>query len=206
MKTLLPLLCWINYYYIKHCAFFLQKLIGILISLFYLLEYFFLFLLKIKNIYFIFLYFFIKRENFIKKENFYKIILVKKTKVKRKKKSMDLFLKLYYKRYMYIGLGIVYMQIFLRKIKENKNFIFFLFNYKLRNFFFNLKKKNINNFLYFFFSNNYFLTIYIDNLIKNLYSFFLIINFVLIYNLINLKERISLSFYLGLKIIKKWKI
>ena len=93
------------------------------------------------------------------------------------------------------------MQIFLRKIKENKNYIKFLLSYKLRNYLIYLKKKNINYSLYFFSSNNYFLSIYIDNLIKNIYIFYLIIKYGSIYNVIKLSQKR----YLFIKNIKEKK-
>ena len=48
-----------------------------------------------------------------------------KKKEKKENKFFLKFYKLYYRRKMYYGFSIVYTQIFLRKIKEKKNYIIF---------------------------------------------------------------------------------
>jgi len=124
--------------YLQVSFFFLQKILGIFIGFFYLLEYIFLFFF-IKNYYYIFLiyrYLIIKKYYVFKKRGFYfnlrrKNDIKKISKKKKENKYIKMFKNFYYYRRMYWGLTSAYIQIFLRKVRESKNYIIFLINTRL---------------------------------------------------------------------------
>jgi hypothetical protein len=207
MKTLL-LFYKLNHYIISSKVFFFKKILSIIFSLIFLLEYIILFILSSKYMYIFNLYKYSFKNNSItyKQKVIYNSHFYKKKKIK-KELYKDKILKLYYNRWIYYGLSIVYLQIFLRKMREQKNYIIYVYNYKLKKSFNNLKKKIIYYSLLLYFLNNYNIVLYYSNLKKKLFNFIVILSFIEILKKAMLYKNIYSfsSNKLLLKIWKKWK-
>jgi hypothetical protein len=194
----------LNYYYWKRDIYILQKFLGIIFNFFFLLEYFILFILKKKYMYIFLLYKYIIKEYYI---NFK--IINKKTKIKLKNNNyqdnnkkniyINKIFYLYYRRRMYLGFTIVYLQIFRRWLKETKNDILYFYFYKWRRNYNNYKKRIINYSLLFFFYNNYNLALYFHKLKKKIFFFIFVISYIEMYSLFLLLNKIKK----GWVIIKK---
>ena len=168
----------------QSCVNFLQKCLVIYNGLFYLLEYLFICLI---NNYYIYFYLICKyniKENY-DLNNVYIINEIKSNKAVYKKKKDYIsninIMKIYYRRYMYFGFTVVYVQIFLRKIKEFKNYVIYSYLYKLKRIYNNFKKKIINYSLLFFFYKNYKLVFFLEKLKKKLFNFIVFFSFCEIY-------------------------
>jgi hypothetical protein len=85
---------------------------------------------------------------------------------------------------MYYGLTVVYIQIFLRKMKEQKNHIIYLYNYKCKKSYNIFKKRIMYYSLFLYFSNNYNIVLYLDNLKRKIFRFIFVISFIEIYKII----------------------
>jgi hypothetical protein len=197
---------YINYYYvIRKASFFLQKILVFFISSIYFFEYIMIFFFESKNIYKFLLYKFIIKEFLIIIKEFL-IIKNKKTykKIQKNEKTKNIYrdklLRIYYKRYRYYGFTVVYTQIFLRKLKELKNDIFFNYNYKCKKIYNNLKKNLINYTIFIYFANNYNLVVYLESLKKKIYIIFFFLSFLNIYN----KSVLKNIFYSVIILFKKW--
>lgn len=159
--------------YRKFNNFFFHFLSGIIFSVFFLIEFISIFVLKSFFFYFFILYKFLIKEkfNYLKRARVIYVInnnndLYKKKNIK-KNSSINDIKRIYYKKRIHYGLIIVYIQIFLRKIKENKNYMVYLYDYKLKKNYNIFKKKIINNSLYFFLKN-YNLITFLENFKKKL--------------------------------------
>jgi hypothetical protein len=157
---------------------FLQKFLVI----FYFLEYLFIFSINNYYIYFLLI---CKYNNYLKinLSNIFIInkIISKKKEQKKKNDYIDYIFKIYYHRHMYIGFTVVYTQIFLRKIKEFKNYVIYMYWYKLKRIYNNLKKKIINYSLLFFFYNNYKLVFFLEKWKIKIFNFIVFFSFCEIY-------------------------
>jgi hypothetical protein len=191
MKTLL-LFYKLNHYIVNSKVFFLKKILSIIFSSLFFLEYIILFILSSKYIYMFNLYKYSLKNTSItyKQKVIYNNYFYKKKKIK-KNLYKDKISRLYYSRWIYYGLSIVYLQIFLRKIKEQKNYIIYLYNYKL--------KKSFNNL------NNYNIVLYYSNLRKKLFNFIVILSFIEIFKKAMLYKNIYSFFFLNKLLLKKWK-
>jgi hypothetical protein len=90
------------------------------------------------------------------------------------------------KKYMYYGLFSVYISIFFRLIKENKNHAIYIYKYKFKNYIV-FNKNYINNFFIFlFYLINYNLLINRINLIKKLYYIYIFIKLILLKKVVKL--------------------
>jgi hypothetical protein len=188
----------LNYYYWKREIYFLQKFIGIIFNFFFLLEYFVLFILKKKYIYIFFLYKYIIKEYYI---NFKIKNLRPKIKLNinnynyqnkcKKNIYINKILYLYYRRRMYLGFTIVYLQIFRRWLKETKNHIIYMYFYKWKRNYNYYKKRIIDYSLLFFFYNNYNLALYFDNWKKKINFFIFVISYIKMYSLFLLLNKIK---------------
>lgn len=159
--------------YRKFNSLFFDFFLGIIFSFIFLIEFIFIFVLKSYNFYFFIIYKFLTREksNFLKRARVIYVInnnndLYKKKYIKNNS-YINNIKRIYYNKRIHFGLIIVYIQIFLRKIKENKNYMVYLYNYKLKNNYNIFKKKIINNSIYFFLKN-YNLIIFLENFKKKL--------------------------------------
>lgn len=214
MRILFFLFIWLTFYYKKNLLYFFQKLLGVIISFIFILEYIYIFFFQNLYIYSLIVYRYVFKENVIifkkninrKSYRNKKEFLIKK---KKKNKIISFFLNLYYRRRIYFGLTVVYIQIFLRKIKEFKNYIIFFFNFKLKKSYNSLKKYILSYSLRFYLFSNYNLVMYITNFKKKIFNFIVLISFIEIYKKTQLKKNIYIFF---LKIfstliekIKKWK-
>jgi hypothetical protein len=92
---------------------------------------------------------------------------------------------------MFYGLSIVYIQIFLRKIREGKNFLIYYYNYKLKRKYFLFKNIIMRYSLFFFFLNNYNLIVSLANITKKIFNIIFIFKFIII----NLKINIILKIF-----------
>src|ERR1700744_1727871 len=152
-------------YYRKFNSSFFDFFLGIIFIFFFLLKsYFFLIFILYK--------FLIKEQlNFLKRAKVIYVINnnndLHKKKYIKKNGYINNIKKTYYNRRIHYGLIIVYIQIFLRKIKDRKNYMVYLYNYKIKKNYNILKKKIINNSLYFFLEN-YNLITFLENLKKKL--------------------------------------
>jgi hypothetical protein len=185
----------LNYYYWNRNISFLQKLFGIILNFFNFLEYLILFVFQVNCIYILLLYKFLMKEyymNFNRKKYNFKFYKHRYRYNEKKKKSIYIskIYDLYYRRKMYFGLTIVYMQIFKRQLKEKKNDIIYMYFYKWKRNYNYYKKKIINYSLLFFFYNNYNLAVYFYKLKKKLFNFFFIIRFIKMYTIFLLLNRI----------------
>jgi len=181
MKILL-LFTFLNNIYNQNNVFFLQKIIGSIFSFFFLFEYIILFIFNNIFIYIIIIYKYIikyKSILFKKKKKVYNNFFLKKNEKKFLYKEQ--ILKIYYHRWMYYGFTIVYLQIFLRKIKENKNYFIYVYYYKLKKMYNNIKKKIIFISLFLFFLNNYNIILYYNYLKKIIFNFIIILSFIKIF-------------------------
>jgi len=148
----------LNYYIWKRNIYFLRKIIGIIFSFVYIIEYFIIFLGQLKNIYTIYIYiYFFKEYNvyFKKKKIKYNFSYKKIKKINSysiKQKNLINKIKSHYNyRRRNLGIGIVYIQMFKRWLKKKKNDIIYIYLYKWKKNYNILKKKIINNILFFFF-------------------------------------------------------
>lgn len=178
----------LNYYIWKRNIKFLHKIIGIIFSFVYIIEYFIIFLGQLKKIYilYIYIYFFKEYNVYLKKKKIKYNFSYKKIKkinsYSIKKKNLINKIKSHYNyRRRYLGIGIVYIQMFKRWLKEKKNDIIYIYFYKWKKNYNILKKKIINNSLLFFFFNNYKLILYFDNLKKKLYYIVFYLSFIDLY-------------------------
>jgi hypothetical protein len=134
LNLLLLLFVLNNYYYKnKKKKNFIQKFLGYIYNIFFLFQYIFIFLLKNKYIYIYFLYKYLIEENKnIINVNEGKNYIKNDVFLKKKKKISNYYniLNIYYRRRIYFGLTIVYIQILLRKIKEQKNYIIYIYHNK----------------------------------------------------------------------------
>jgi hypothetical protein len=190
--------------YLVSCSYrfkFLQKFLII----FYLLEYLFIFLINNYYIYFLLI---CKYNNYLKTNlsNIFIInkIISKKKEQKKKDDYIDYILRVYHYRHMYIGFTVVYTQIFLRKIKEFKNYVIYMYWYKLKRIYNNFKKKIINYSLLFFFYNNYKLVFFLEKWKIKIFNFIVFFSFCKIYIKIyllnwNIKKKFVNNIYLNKK-------
>ena len=191
-------------YYRKFNSSFFDFFLGIIFSFFFLIEFIFIFLLKSYFFLIFILYKFLIKEqlNFLKRARVIYVINnnndLHKKKYIKKNGYINNIKKTYYNRRIHYGLIIVYIQIFLRKIKDRKNYMVYLYNYKIKKNYNILKKKIINNSLYFFLEN-YNLIISLENFKKKLWLIIFFLNFLGIYNIVKLKNII----FLILNILKK---
>src|ERR1700753_1256305 len=116
-------------YYRKFNSSFFDFFLGIIFSFFFLIEFIFIFLLKSYFFLIFILYKFLIKEqlNFLKRAKV--IYVINNNNDLHKKKNIK---KTYYNRRIHYGLIIVYIQIFLRKIKDRKNYMVYLYNYKIK--------------------------------------------------------------------------
>lgn len=185
----------IIHYKLKNSVNLLQKFIAGFISFFYFIEYCFLFFFD--NYYYLLLLLlkYRIRENLIKEKKLKSIYVINEYKIKKnaKKKNInyiDQILKIYYYRRMYLGFTVVYIQIFLRKVKELKNYILFFYFYNFIKFYESLKKKIINYSLLFFFSRNINLIIYLEKKKLKFFFFYLLLKFNLIFIKLNFNNKV----------------
>lgn len=187
--------------------FFVQIITGIIVGFFFLLEYIFLFFFQKNFFYILILYRYIINKNFFFFNN-YKFFFKKKTYIKKisKKKEenkyVKLFNKLYYHRRMYWGLTVVYMHIFLRKIRESKNYIIYWINTRIFWGYKVLKWRIRFYSIFYFFWYNYRLFLYYKRFKRKLRKIIRFIIFVTLYFKIKTKILI-ISLLKNLK--KKWK-
>jgi hypothetical protein len=182
------LLIYLIYKKFKNSVKFLHKFLVIFYGLFYLLEYLFIFLI---NNYYIYIFLICKydiKENYFFKKKLSNIYTINKNvninRRKEKKKTYDYIdhiLKIYYYRHMYLGFTVVYTQIFLRKIKEFKNYVIYMYLYKLKRIYNNFRKKIINYSLLFFFYKNYKLVFFLEKLKIKIFIFIVFFSFYEIY-------------------------
>lgn len=191
------LLIFLIYYY-KKFSFFLWKILAFFISLIYILEYIMIFILKFYYIYTLILlkykikeFLMVLRKSWGTSSN--KNYEKKKEDLKKRSIS-DKWWRIYYKRYMYYGFTKVYMQIFLRKIKEYKNYIYFLLFYKFKRKYNFYKKLIIKKTLLFYYWNNYNLAIYLENLKSKLFYILIYISLFEIYNITVLTMALKYNF------------
>lgn len=209
---------WIklSYYYLKYSFTLLQKLFVFFISLFYLLEYIFIFIFVNTSIYIWIVYKFTIKENFIKfkKGKIYYETNIKNYKRKNEKKNnimSNKLLRAYNNKWMIPGFIKVYIQVFLRKLKDNKNYLFFIFNLKIKNKYFLLKKKIMNFSIYIYIYTNYNLVIFFENFKKRAFNVIVIISFIEIYKKVKIKIKFFFfldyiyKFIVIIKHLKKWK-
>ena len=102
---------------------------------------------------------------------------------------------------MFYGLSVVYIQIFIRKIREGKNYLIYYYYYKLKRKYFLFKNIIMRYSLFFFFLNNYNLIIFLENIKKKIFNIIVILSFIKIYLKINIKNKIFYS----INYIKKLK-
>jgi hypothetical protein len=188
----------LNYYYWKRNIYFVQKFLGIIFNFFFLLEYLILFILKKKYIYILLLYKYIIKEYFINFEikNIKPKIKLNINTYNYKDKSkkniyINKILYLYYRRRMYLGFTIIYLQIFRRWLKETKNDIIYLYFSKWKRNYNYYKKRIIDYSLLFFFYNNYNLAIYFENLKKKTFFFIFVITYIQMYSIFLLLNKIK---------------
>lgn len=203
--------------FLKLPFFFLQKIWSIIISFFYLLEYLFLFVLQKNYFYTLIIYklLVIKQYNNFRKRGFYlkKNNYIKKKKEKKKESKYVKFIKkIYYYRWMYWGFTVVYIQIFLRKMRESKNYIIFLINTRIIRSYNRLKWRIYFHSLFYFLWYNFRLFLYNKRFKKRLKKFIRFINFIIMYIKIKIKvicfikkKNFIYFFSMILKFIKKKK-
>jgi hypothetical protein len=99
---------------------------------------------------------------------------------------------------MFYGLSVVYIQIFIRKIREGKNYLIYYYYYKLKRKYFLFKNVIMRYSLFFFFFKNYNLIIFLENRKNKFFNIIVILNFIKIYlknkiffYLINYKKKIK---------------
>jgi len=174
-------------HYYKKFSFFLWKILAFFIGLIYILEYIMIFIFKSYYIYILILLKYIIKEFLIILRKSWSISPNKNYKKKKEdlKKNFisDKWWRIYYKRYMYYGFTKVYIQIFLRKVKEYKNYIYFLLFYKFKRKYNFYKKLIIKKTLLFYYWNNYNLVIYLENLKNKLLYILVFLSFFEIYNI-----------------------
>lgn len=185
--------------YVQYYPFFFNKLLSFFFCLYYLLEYTFLFKIKNKDIYFFFLYQYIRKEIsfFLSRQNVFYIIKNNKKIKNKKNKNIILnykkFLYYYYgRRRMYYGLTVVYIQMFFRLIKEKKNFIKYMYFYKFKRMYSNSKKKIISYSISLFFFLNYNLIFFLEYSKKSIINLYFIFCFIKLYIKVKIKDYISL--------------
>ena len=119
----------LNYYYFKRSINFLQKIKGIFFCIFLFLEYLFVFIFRSYYLSLLIVYKHLIKEKIINLKNKEEDDEIKKLKKDitnlNKNRKIYFFLDLFYRRRMYTGISIVYVQIFMRKMKEKKNNIIF---------------------------------------------------------------------------------
>jgi hypothetical protein len=152
-----------------------------------------LFFFKSYYIYILFLYKFIIKEFIIRITNSFIIKRKKNYKKLEKNKKikgvyMDKLLIHYYKRHMYYGFSIVYTQIFLRKLKEFKNYYYYYSYYKFKSRYLRFKKRIMSYSILFYFANNYNLALYLDNIKKKIFYINIFFRFYKLYNKTLLKN------------------
>lgn len=210
------LLPFLLYYLMWHYKFFLQRIFIIIISLFYLLEYWFIFLLRKDMIYFFLLYLYNIKENFYFSKKVKDVYVISDYRKKKYNKSNNYnyknkILTVYYNRRMHVGFLIVYIQIFLRKVKEFKNYVIHLYIYTLKRNYNNSKKKIINYSLFFYFKN-YKLVFFLENLKRKILNFIFYFNYIKFYSKIKIKNKLYynlffiLIYQLLLQLIRKIKL
>jgi hypothetical protein len=96
----------------------------------------------------------------------------------------------------------VYIQIFLQKIKEKKNYIIYLYNYKLKKMYNNFKKNIIYYSLFIYFLNNYNIILYYNYLKKKIFNFIVILSFLEILKKFLLYKKLY-EFIFFLKLLSK---
>jgi hypothetical protein len=185
------LLIYLIYKKFKNCVKFLHKILVIFYGLFYLLEYLFIFSINNYYIYiFLICKYDVKENYFFKKKlsNIYTINENVKKKIEKKKtyNYIDHIFKIYYYRHMYFGFTVVYTQIFLRKIKEFKNYVIYMHLYKLKRIYNNFRKKIIDYSLLFFLYKNYKLVFFLEKLKIKIFIFIVFFNFYEIYTSIKM--------------------
>lgn len=185
----------LNYYYFKRSINFLQKIKGIFFCIFLFLEYLFVFIFRSYYLSLLIVYKHLIKEKIINLKNKEEDDEIKKLKKDitnlNKNRKIYFFLDLFYRRRMYTGISIVYVQIFMRKMKEKKNNIIFFFNYKFKYMMSIVKKKIVKLSLFVYLVNNYNLVLYFDNLKKNLYYIIFFFSFMEIYR----KEKFKNIFF-----------
>ena len=199
--------------YFRSQSFFLQIITGIIFGFFYLLEYIFLFYFQKNYIYNLYInrYIVIKKKSFFNKKAFFfeKNTDIKKiNKKKKENKYVKLFNKLYYHRRMYWGLTVVYMHIFLRKIRESKNYIIYLINTRIIWGYKVLKWRIRVYSVFYFFWYNYRLFLYYKRFKKKIRKIVMFIVFFSLYIKAKIKNTIKIKILILIKklIIKKKKI
>jgi hypothetical protein len=166
----------------QSCVKFLHKFLIIYYGLFYLLEYLFIYLINNYSIYFFLICKYNIRESYYLNNIYIITEIESKKKVYEKKKYyIPNINRIYYRRYMYFGFTVLYIQIFLRKIKEFKNYVIYSYYYKLKRIYNNLKKKIISSSLLFFFYKNYKLVFFLEKLKKKIFNFIVFFSFCEIY-------------------------
>jgi hypothetical protein len=198
--------------YFRSQYFFLQIITGIIFAFFYLLEYIFIFFFHKNYLYMLIIHraLIIKKNKIFNKQSFFwkKNINIKKKNIniKKENKYIKFFNKLYYHRRMYWGFTVVYIHIFLRKIRESKNYIIHLINTRIIWGYKVLKWRiRVYSFLYFFWYN-YRLFASNRRFRKKLKKIIMFIIPIALY--IKIKIKIKINFFLeNLKKIlkKKWR-
>jgi hypothetical protein len=130
---------------------------------------------------------FILHFNIIEKVPIERVKIIKKKSVTKKNGNKEIVNNILKKilfinsnKYMYYGLLSVYISIFFRLIKENKNHAIFIYKSKVKNYIIFLKKTINNFFMFLFFIVNYNLINYRINLIKKIYYIFFFIKLILL--------------------------
>jgi len=185
--------------YLKLSYFFIQKIWSIIISIFYLLEYIFLFYFKKNYLYMFFIYKFliIKNLYIFSKRGFYlnfrrQSNIKKKSKKKKENKYLKMFNKFYYHRRMYWGITSVYIHMFLRKIRESKNHIIFLINTRIIRGYVVFKWRIRFYSLFYFYWYNYRLFVYYKRLKKKIKKINKFINSIISYIKIKIRVKIKI--------------
>jgi hypothetical protein len=200
--------------YIRSQSLFSQIITGIIFGFSYLLEYIFIFSFQKMYIYNLYIhrYIAIKKKSIFNKNTFFSeknISIKKKNKKQTENKYVKLLNKLYYHRRMYWGLTVVYIHIFLRKIRESKNYIIHLINTRIIWGYKVLKWRIRIYSIFYFFWYNYRLFLYYKRFKKKIKKIVMFIVNLSLYIKIKIKTTIKIKMLILIKkfIINKkiWK-
>lgn len=93
---------------------------------------------------------------------------------------------------MFYGFTVVYIQIFFRKIRELKYYLMYIFNNKFKRKYKYFKKSIVNYSSFFYYNNNYNLVMFFEYIKKRIFSIIIIFNYIKLYSIVNLKQKILL--------------
>src|ERR1700761_8114410 len=155
--NILYLFLYLNFYLFRKTFSFVNVIYNFMKILKFIRDYIVIFFFKNINFSIFILHF-----NIIKKVPIEKVKIIKKKSVTKKNRNKEIVNNIFKKilfinsnKYMYYGLLSVYISIFFRLIKENKNHAIFIYKSKVKNYIIFLKKTINKFFMFLFFIVNY---------------------------------------------------